>query len=232
MNQGPLVFVGTFFALAATWFTFVLEPSQQIGNQSQFLIEDSGQLFPAKPAGLAHQGEAVYRANGCFYCHTMQVRPQGLGGDAARGWGARSGPVQSVSRDYLFAETTMLGSQRVGPYLTNIGLRQTNLVWHLQHLYDPSSLAPGSTMPPYRFLFTKHTLKPGQKRSPDALPEDPKAPGVEVLPSDDAKALVAYLTGLHSDGVLYEAPAFYVKPVAKADKKAAVPVTPAPAPAK
>ena len=212
MNQGPLVFLGTFFALATAWFGFILQPELQIGSQQPFLIEDSGQLYPTKPAGLAKQGEDVYRANGCFYCHTMQVRPQGLGGDVARNWGARSGPVQSVSRDYLYAEPAMLGSQRVGPDLTNIGLRQTNEVWLLQHLYNPQSLAADSTMPPYRYLFAKRKTTPGQAPSKDALPPDNNLPGYEIVPTDDAKALVAYLLSLRSDGILYEAPTLYVKP--------------------
>ena len=34
--------------------------------------------------------------------------------------------VQSVDQDYLYDRPVMLGSQRVGPDLANIGRRQTN----------------------------------------------------------------------------------------------------------
>jgi len=32
MNYGPLVFLGAFFALAASWFGFVLTPQLQVGR--------------------------------------------------------------------------------------------------------------------------------------------------------------------------------------------------------
>src|SRR5262249_2144431 len=148
---------------------------------------------PTKPAGLEKQGADVYSANGCFYCHTEQVRAKGFGSDVARGWGARSGAVQRVGGGYGFQDPVRLGAQRLGLDVANIGLRQTNVMWDLEHLYNPQKTQPGSPMPPYRFLFTKRALKPGGKPSPDALPLDYAPAGYEVVPSDDAKALVAYL---------------------------------------
>ena len=34
MNHGPIVFLGVFFALATSWFGFVLMPQLQIGGQT------------------------------------------------------------------------------------------------------------------------------------------------------------------------------------------------------
>ena len=62
-------------------------------------------------------------------------------------------------------------------------------------------------MPPYRFLFEKRSLSLGAKPSPEALPLDAGA-GWEIIPTDDARALVAYLLSLHSDAVLFETPPF------------------------
>jgi cytochrome c oxidase cbb3-type subunit 2 len=249
MNQAPLVFLSTFFALSAGWLGLVVAPQLQIGGQPQVVIEETGQIYPSKPSGMARQGEQVYRANGCFYCHTQQVRPaaidraadghpkparlKGIGGDFERHWGARSGPVQSVAQDYLFAEPAMLGQQRIGPDLTNLGLRQTNSVWLFQHLYNPRSLAKGSVMPPYQFLFEKRKLKPGQIPSSKALPEDPQLPGYEIIPTADAQVLVAYLLSLHSETILFEAPAAeYVKPATKATNAPPAVIPAAKAPAK
>lgn len=242
MNPGPLVFLATFLAIATSWLGFVFVPDLQLGRLDQKANAEGEEAYPVRPNGLAKQGEEVYRANGCFYCHTEQVRPRletgwplpsdtnvlsrGFGGDVDRQWGARLGPVQSVAQDYLFADTVMLGSQRVGPDLTNIGLRQTNQVWLYQHLYDPQSLAPKSSMPPYRFLFEKRKLKVGQKASLDALPSDPKEQDYEVIPSSDAKALVAYLLSLHSDGVVFEAPGLPILPKKAPPKGTAPTVTP------
>jgi cytochrome c oxidase cbb3-type subunit 2 len=129
-----------------------------------------------------------------------------------RNWGARDGVIQSVDQDYLFDNPVMLGSQRVGPDLANVGLRQgtdTNGIALLKRLYDPQSVMPGSVMPPYRFLFTKRKSKAGEQPSAEALNLGAKAiPGYEVIPTDNALALVAYLQSLRSDGVLYETPPF------------------------
>jgi cytochrome c oxidase cbb3-type subunit 2 len=207
VNPGPLIFLASFFALATSWLGFVLVPQLQIGRQQQVEVKETGLMYPARRPGLAKQGQEVYRANGCYYCHSQQVRPEGFGSDVARNWGARPSKVQSVAQDYLYDQPVMLGSQRVGPDLTNIGLRQTNEVWLLTHLYDPQLTSKGSTMPPYRFLFKKRKLKMGEKSSIDALPLDDKAlEGYQIVPTDEAKALVAYLASLHSEAVIFETP--------------------------
>ena len=207
--NGPLLFLGTFFALAASWLGFVLAPQLQIGRQPQVLVEATGEMYPAMRSGLARQGEQIYRANGCYYCHSQQVRPKGFGADVERAWGGRSGQVQSVDQDYLFDQPVMLGSQRVGPDLTNLGLRQTNATLLLLHLYNPQLTMPKSVMPPYRYLFEKRKIKFGELASAEALPLGTGvATGYEVVPTEDARALVAYLTSLHSDAILFEAPPF------------------------
>ena len=204
MNPGPLLFLATFFMMSVSWFGFVLMPQVQIGRQPQ--VEVDGQLYPPMRPGMARQGEQVYRANGCFYCHTEQVRPKGYGSDVARGWGGRPGVVQSVAQDYLYDRPVMLGSQRIGPDLANIGRRQTNELELLKHIYNPQQTMPKSVMPPYKFLFATRKLRPGELPSADALPVSDAAPDEEVVPTDDAHALAAYLLSLHSDGILFETP--------------------------
>lgn len=234
MNPAPLLFLASFFALAVSWLGFVLAPQLQLGRQSEVTIETTGQIYPSMRSGLARQGEAIYRANGCFYCHSQQVRPRGFGSDVARGWGGRPGEVQSVDADYLFDRPVMLGSQRVGPDLANIGLRQANLVADrhqtndvvlrqasermlLAHLYNPQATMPGSMMPPFRFLFEQRKLGVGEKPSADALPAMAGAPAdYEVVPTDDARALAAYLLSLRSDAVLFEAPPYPLPPTTNA----------------
>jgi len=207
MNPAPLLFLATFFAMALSWLGFVLAPQLQIGGQPQVELKTTGGWYPSMRPGLARQGEQVYRANGCFYCHSQQVRPAGFGADVQRGWGGRSGKVQSVDQDYLYDRPAMLGNQRVGPDLANFGLRQTNEVMVLEHLYNPRLTMPGSVMPPFRFLFVKRKLDFGEQAADDALPADVGVEkGYEVVPTDDAKALAEYLLSLHSDVVLYEAP--------------------------
>jgi ribosomal protein L7/L12 len=126
-----------------------------------------------------------------------------VGPDLARGWGLR----RTVAEDFLFDSPVMLGSQRIGPDLANVGGRLPDPKWHLLHLYAPRLQVKESMMPPYRFLFEKRRIE--RVRSPDALvlpPELAPEPGYEILPKTEAKALVAYLTSLHADAPLFVAP--------------------------
>lgn len=203
MNSGPLLFLGILFTLASSFWGLVLAPQLQIGRQPLRTIEATGQIYPSGRPGLAQEGAEVYRANGCAECHTQQVRPRGFGADFERGWGRR----RTVAQDYLHDYPVLLGQLRIGPDLANIGVRETDALKHLKHLFNPKLTAPGSMMPPYRYLFEKRKLKPGQSASPDALPlgnevED----GHEIRPRPEANALVAYLLSLHSEAPLFEAP--------------------------
>jgi cbb3-type cytochrome oxidase cytochrome c subunit len=133
-----------------------------------------------------------------------QLRIVPVGPDLARGWGRR----RTVAEDFLFWSPVMFGSQRVGPDLANVGARLPDANWHLRHLYAPQAEIKGSTMPPYRFLFDKRPIK-GGRPSPEALAlsgDLAPPPGYEIVPSEKAQALVAYLISLHADAPLFDAP--------------------------
>jgi len=276
MKYGPLVFLAAFFALSTSWFGFVLKPQAGLGRAVQETNVVSTLLYPQPRPGQAHQGAEVYRANGCFYCHSQQVGQTGvacdvvvtaagtnrtaaaeaivkanpsmatanltdflnklpgtvlknvtrdaadaalkllkapdmkvevhivpIGPDITRGWGRR----HNVAADYVYDFPVMLGSQRVGPDLANVGARLPDANWHLLHLYSPQAQVNGSTMPSYRFLF--ETRKIGRVPSPDALTLTGNlapAAGYEVVPKPEAHELVAYLLSLNSDAPLYEEP--------------------------
>lgn len=126
-----------------------------------------------------------------------------VGPDIERGWGKR----HSVAQDYLYGRTVLLGSQRVGPDLANVGARLADANWHLMHLYNPRTVVPESAMPSYKFLFQLRKIN-GQP-SPDALSltgDSAPPAGYEIVPKPEAKALVAYLLSLHAGAPLYEAP--------------------------
>jgi cbb3-type cytochrome oxidase cytochrome c subunit len=131
----------------------------------------------------------------------VTVKPTGP--DIARGWGKR----RSVAVDFLHDQPVMLGAQRVGPDLANIGGRAASEEWLLWHLYNPRSVTLGSVMPTYRYLFEKRPIQ--SDPSPDALrlPEGfkPEA-GFEIVPKREAKALAAYLLSLKASAQLFETP--------------------------
>jgi cbb3-type cytochrome oxidase cytochrome c subunit len=77
--------------------------------------------------------------------------------------------------------------------------------WHHVHLYAPRSINPDSNMPAYRFLYEKRRI--AGERSADALQlssSDAPPAGWEVVPTYDAKCVVAYLMGLNQSHPLKE----------------------------
>src|SRR5690348_2702907 len=107
-----------------------------------------------------------------------QVKIIPTGPDIARGWGKR----RSVAEDFLYDQPVMLGSQRIGPDLADVGSRLPIAQWHLLHLYNPRVVESNSVMPPYRFLFEKRKI--GREPSPDALKlagEFAPEPGYEIV---------------------------------------------------
>jgi cytochrome c oxidase cbb3-type subunit II len=202
MNYGPLLFLGIFLTVASSWCGLVLIPQIQFGRLEPVKNEETGALYPQSRPGLAQQGMDVYRANGCIYCHSQQVRPPDFGADIARNWGQR----RTVARDYLYDKPVMLGTMRTGPDLSNIGVRQADVNWHMSHLYNPRSTSKGSIMPAFPFLFEKHKI--GEKPSPHAvklLPEFAPEKGYEVIPKSEAVELVQYLLSLKANAPLPEA---------------------------
>jgi cbb3-type cytochrome oxidase cytochrome c subunit len=125
------------------------------------------------------------------------------GPDIARGWGLR----RSVAEDFLYDNPVQLGNIRIGPDLAGVGTRLPDANWQLVHLYAPRSEVKDSAMPPFRYLFQ---VKPiGSEPSPEALifPKGSGPPaGCEVMPTPEARELVAYLLSLHTDVPLHDAP--------------------------
>ncbi len=135
-------------------------------------------------------GREIYIREGCVYCHSQQVRPEGFGADQERFWGRPSVPA-----DYVYDRPHLLGTMRTGPDLMNIGVRQTSISWHMEHLYDPRLVVEGSTMPPYPWLFeVKRTAGPDDYVLD--IPEDRVPDGKVVVATPEAEALVEYLLSL------------------------------------
>jgi cbb3-type cytochrome oxidase cytochrome c subunit len=112
---------------------------------------------------------------------------------------ALAAPPPSASPAATAADTTV-SANGVPP--------QYSAAWHHLHLYSPRSVLAGSTsnMPAYKFLYEKRRVS--GERSANAL----KLTGAEavpdeweVVPSYDAKCLVAYLMSLDQSHELKEA---------------------------
>lgn len=135
----------------------------------------------------------------------VEVNVVPTGADISRGWGKR----RTVAQDYIYDPVVQPGTRRAGPDLANVGLpsRKPDANWQLEHLYAPKSKVTGSTMPAYRFLFEKRKI--GKVPSADALKltgADAPPAGYEIVPTEKAHALVAYLLSLRADAPLFESP--------------------------
>jgi cbb3-type cytochrome oxidase cytochrome c subunit len=99
--------------------------------------------------------------------------------------------------------------------------------WHHVHLFAPRSINPDSNMPSYRFLYRMRRIT--GERSAEALQlsgSDAPPEGWEIVPTFDAKCVVAYLMGLNQSHPLKE-----VRSVGGAPATGSPPAAAAPAPA-
>jgi cytochrome c oxidase cbb3-type subunit 2 len=114
------IFLGIFGIFAFSWIGMTLVPQLQIGSLNPQSDEEGTDIYPAPASGMAVRGAQVYAENGCFYCHSQQVRPEYGGSDLERKWGQR----RSAPRDYIFQPIVLLGKMRLGPDLANVGHRE------------------------------------------------------------------------------------------------------------
>lgn len=93
---------------------------------------------------LELQGRDIYIREGCYNCHSQMIRP-------FRYEVTRYGDY-SKAGEFVYDHPFQWGSKRTGPDLARIGGKYGDS-WHFNHMLDPTSMAPGSVMPPYPSLF-------------------------------------------------------------------------------
>jgi cytochrome c oxidase cbb3-type subunit II len=194
MNNRLLFLLGLFIALVISFGGIVLGSHAQLGRLTPYFDDAQGQAFPERTAGLAARGQQVYADLGCAACHTQQVRRPDYGSDQARGWGER----QSVARDYIHQARPQLGESRLGPDLANYGARVAK-----DPNTDPSPaifkfLYEGTgAHPSYKFLFDERKLE-GEAATRALRTGKRDGSTYEVVPTERARSLVAYLLSLNN----------------------------------
>lgn len=145
---------------------------------------------------MVTRGRALYLAEGCGYCHSQFVR--------AAYADARFGRP-SVALDYVGESPPLLGTQRTGPDLANVGQRQPSWMWNLIHLYNPRAMVPPSIMPPFPWYFdlvdadTLATV-PQERRAFSFRLDAPFMPaGLTAVPRQEALDLTAYIRSLRQE---------------------------------
>ncbi len=157
----------------------------------------SSEPYPGvKPyPALQLAGRDVYVSEGCYGCHSQQVRP-------FRSETERYGPY-SVAGEAVYDRPFQFGSKRTGPDLARVGGRYSD-DWHRIHLLKPQALVPESNMPAYPWLAERELdpelitrkLKALRLLGDPYTDEDIAGAADAVKGRTELDALIAYLQGL------------------------------------
>ena len=98
---------------------------------------------------LELEGRDLYMREACNACHSQMIRP--FASEVLR-----YDPVDklpSQGGEFVYDHPFLWGSKRTGPDLHREGGKYPNS-WHYNHMWDPTSMSPGSIMPRYPWMFS------------------------------------------------------------------------------
>lgn len=175
--------------LGLTFFTAIMPALQNQKNNAP--------LPETKPlSGDALAGKMIYISEGCVACHSQQVRNV----EMDKVFGSRPGMAADyahIERTSFWQNTaTLMGTERTGPDLTDVGNRQPSKDWNLMHLYNPRAVVKQSIMPSYAWLF-ETKLHPSKSDVVVNVPaEFTKGVTGKIVAKKEALQLIAYLQSL------------------------------------
>ncbi len=140
-------------------------------------------------------GRDIYVREGCYGCHSQQIRP-------FRSETERYGPY-SVAGEFVYDRPFQFGSKRTGPDLARVGGRYSD-DWHRIHLLKPQDLVPDSNMPAYPWLaeaevdgdLITRKLRALKMLGDPYTDEQIASAAAAVAGQSELDALVAYLQNL------------------------------------
>jgi len=140
-------------------------------------------------------GRDIYVREGCYGCHSQQIRP-------FRSETERYGPY-SVAGEFVYDRPFQFGSKRTGPDLARVGKRYSD-EWHRIHLMQPKELVPDSNMPAYPWLATAmvdgelvaRKMRALQRIGDPYTDEEIASAATAVAGRTELDALVSYLQNL------------------------------------
>lgn len=165
---------------------------------------------------LELHGRDIYVREGCYTCHSQMVRP-------FRDETSRYGEY-SKAGEFVYDHPFQWGSKRTGPDLARLAGKYPDS-WHYNHMLDPTSMSPGSIMPPYPWLLddkidvssTVAKIRAMQRlgvpypkgyekiaaedmrKQAEGIAESLKKDGIHTLADKEIVALIAYLQKLGKD---------------------------------
>jgi cytochrome c oxidase cbb3-type subunit I/II len=176
-------------------------------------------VTPYTPLELT--GRDIYISNGCYNCHSQQVRPLRWETD-------RYGEYSKIG-EFVYDHPFQWGSRRTGPDLARAGYVGSSTyktaIWHYNHFTKPKEINPQTIMPAYPWLV-KNTVDLGQipvkirvmqtlgvpyakdydqkavadyREQAQKIVEELKASGVNIAADKEIIAMIAYLHTLGRD---------------------------------
>ncbi|MEI6679576.1 MAG: cytochrome-c oxidase, cbb3-type subunit I [Mariniphaga sp.] len=213
-RKGVVFAVLVFLALAIGGVVEII-PMMKIESN----IPKIASVTPYTPLELA--GRDVYISNGCYNCHSQQVRPLRYETD-------RYGEYSKIG-EFVYDHPFQWGSRRTGPDLARAGYVGSSTyktaIWHYNHFTKPLEINPQTIMPAYPWLAVNAvdlTQIPAKikvmqvlgvpyaegyaSKSVDdyqvqaqKIVDELKAAGVTVAPDKEIVAVIAYLHKLGRD---------------------------------
>ena len=166
-------------------------------------------------------GRDLYVSNGCYNCHSQQVRPFRYETD-------RYGEYSKIG-EFVYDHPFQWGSRRSGPDLARAGYLGSSTyktaIWHYNHFLKPQEMNPTSIMPAYQWFierdvnlneipakikamqtlgvpyekgFENKAIDDYQKQA-ELIAAELKTSGVDVKPTKEVIAMIAYLHKLGRD---------------------------------
>jgi len=176
-------------------------------------------VTPYTPLELA--GRDIYVANGCYNCHSQQVRPLRYETD-------RYGEYSKIG-EFVYDHPFQWGSRRTGPDLARAGYVGSSTyktaIWHYNHFTKPLEINPQTIMPAYpwlaknvvdlsqiptkirvmQMLGVPYAKDYDQKAVADynsqaqKIVDELKVSGVDITPDKEMIAMIAYLHKMGRD---------------------------------
>ena len=140
IERKPILLLVMSLLVVALGGIFELIPTFMIKSN----IPTIASVKPYTPLEL--QGRDIYVREGCYTCHSQMIRP-------FRYEVMRYGEY-SKACEFVYDHPFQWGSKRTGPDLARIGGKYPDS-WHFNHMLEPTSMAPGSVMPRYPWLFRR-----------------------------------------------------------------------------
>jgi cytochrome c oxidase cbb3-type subunit I/II len=176
-------------------------------------------VTPYTPLEL--EGRDIYVKEGCYTCHSQVVRPFRWETD-------RYGEYSKIG-EFVYDHPYQWGSRRTGPDLARAGNitgpMYKNSAWHYNHFMNPQKMNEQSIMPNYAWFADKEvdlTMTPAKiramqtlgvpypegydqlavadlKKQAQEIADELKASGIEISPTKEMVAMIAYLHKLGRD---------------------------------